>query len=83
MSDDDGDKTEDATPKKRAEAAKKGQVPKSQEFMGVVGLIAGFSSIFIFGDYMGNQVGGFFRYSYILIGNNDLTITPSHHPWRQ
>ena len=30
MADDDNEKTEDPTPKKRSDAANKGQVPKSQ-----------------------------------------------------
>jgi flagellar biosynthetic protein FlhB len=44
-----GDKTEPATPKKRAEARKKGQVAKSQDLGGAVVLLASLLSLSVFG----------------------------------
>ena len=52
MSDDDNEKTEKPTGKKRGDAKRKGQVPKSQELMGLVGLIAGFSTLYTHIEYI-------------------------------
>ncbi|MBU5673064.1 flagellar biosynthesis protein FlhB [Paenibacillus brevis] len=46
-----GEKTEKATPKKRQDARKKGQIAKSQEIPGAVVLISGFFSLLMFGGY--------------------------------
>ncbi|MNM96256.1 Flagellar biosynthetic protein FlhB [compost metagenome] len=46
-----GEKTEKATPKKRQDARKKGQVAKSQELSGAVVLLSSFLCLLVFGDY--------------------------------
>ena len=46
------DKTEQATPKKRSEARKKGQVAKSQDVSSVAVLLAGLSTLCLFGPYI-------------------------------
>lgn len=46
-----GEKTEKATPKKRQDARKKGQIAKSQEIPGAVVLMGGFLSLTMFGSY--------------------------------
>ena len=74
MSDDDNEKTEKPTGKKRADAKKKGQVPKSQELMGLVGLIAGFSSLFLYSGYIGLYLSDFFIYAYLLIDSDNLSM---------
>lgn len=47
-----GDKTEKATPKKRQDARKKGQVAKSAEMSGAVVLFSALLSLSIFGGFM-------------------------------
>ena len=47
-----GDKTERATPKKREDARKKGQVAKSQDVNGAVILLAGLMALSAFGPRM-------------------------------
>ncbi|UQZ32102.1 flagellar biosynthesis protein FlhB [Paenibacillus sp. PK3_47] len=47
-----GDKTEKATPKKRQDARKKGQVAKSAEMSGAVVLLAALISLSVFGSFM-------------------------------
>lgn len=52
---DDGDKTEEATPKKKADAKKKGQVPRSKDVGIAFTMIACTLSIFVFsGTVIGN-----------------------------
>lgn len=46
------DKTEKATPKKRADARKKGQVPKSTDLSGAVVLVAALAGLAIFGSHI-------------------------------
>lgn len=46
------DRTEQATPRRREEARKKGQVAKSREIPSVVILVVGMSSIFFLGTYI-------------------------------
>lgn len=47
-----GDKTEKATPKKRQDARKKGQIAKSPEVSGAVVLLSALLSLSVFGGYM-------------------------------
>jgi len=58
---DSGDKTEKATPKKRQEARKKGQVLQSREIVSVTVLIFVFISLRLFGSYIYQQVSEFLR----------------------
>lgn len=46
------EKTESATPKRREEARKRGQVPKSQEVISLFGLLTGFLMLRFFGDQL-------------------------------
>lgn len=48
----DPDKTEKATPKRRSEARKKGQVARSQDLSSVVGMLAAFAALAIGGPHM-------------------------------
>ncbi|MBM76430.1 MAG: flagellar biosynthesis protein FlhB [Proteobacteria bacterium] len=75
MADDDNEKTEKPTGKKRQDALKKGQVAKSQELLSLVGLIAGFSSIFLYSGYMSLYLSDFFMYAYFLIDNDDFGLS--------
>ena len=52
-----GDKTEKATPKRREEARKKGQVAKSQDLNGAVVLLSSLFALSIWGPHIWNQLG--------------------------
>jgi flagellar biosynthesis protein FlhB len=52
-----GEKTEKATPKRREEARKKGQVAKSQDLNGAVVLLAALFALSIWGPHIWSQVG--------------------------
>jgi len=68
------DKTEKATPKKREEARKKGEVAKSRELPSVAVLLAGLITITIFGSYMYTHIQIIMRGSFSLPILNDLNI---------
>ncbi|MNO11988.1 Flagellar biosynthetic protein FlhB [compost metagenome] len=51
-----GEKTEKATPKKRQDARKKGQVAKSQELSGAVVLLSTFLSLLAFGSFFKDRL---------------------------
>ncbi|MDW7613337.1 flagellar biosynthesis protein FlhB [Peribacillus simplex] len=56
-----GEKTEKATPKKRQDSKKKGQVAKSQDVNTSVNLIAVFSVLLLMGPYMYNHLLGLMK----------------------
>jgi flagellar biosynthetic protein FlhB len=56
-----GEKTESATPKKRQESRKKGQVAKSMELPAAFILFFAFFSFYIFGGYMKEKLVNLFR----------------------
>lgn len=60
-----GDKTEKATPKKRSDARKKGQIVKSQDVTSAVVLLAVFLFVFFIAKSMRNGLLAFFRQSFI------------------
>ncbi|MEL6497494.1 MAG: flagellar biosynthesis protein FlhB [Planctomycetota bacterium] len=51
-----GEKTEEPTGRKLAEARRKGQVPKSQDLTGVLSLIIAFASLFLFGAFIAGRM---------------------------
>ncbi|WP_338452063.1 flagellar biosynthesis protein FlhB [Niallia oryzisoli] len=59
-----GEKTEKATPKKRSDARKKGQVAKSQDVNTAIGLLAVFMFLFIAGSYLFNKIVSILRHSF-------------------
>jgi flagellar biosynthesis protein FlhB len=65
----DQDKTEKATPKKRKDARKKGQVAKSTELNGVVVLMAGLISIMFLGSKVINGMASAMRVAWADIAN--------------
>ena len=52
-----GDKTEKATPKRREEARKKGQVAKSQDLNGAVVLLSSLFALSIWGPHIWKDMG--------------------------
>ncbi len=55
-----GEKTEKATPKKRQDSRKKGQVAKSQDLNTAIVLLFGFAILYMMGGYMKDIVVGIF-----------------------
>ncbi|WP_339159625.1 flagellar biosynthesis protein FlhB [Paenibacillus sp. FSL W8-0186] len=68
-----GEKTEKATPKKRQDARKKGQVAKSQDLSGSVVLLSGFLCLLMFGGYMKERLMLLFSDVYYHRLNMDVT----------
>ncbi len=66
------EKTEKATPKKRSEARKKGDVAKSREVSSVAVLLAGLSSLFLFGPFMYGHIVNLMRESFTMVGAPSL-----------
>lgn len=58
---DNADRTEKATPKRRQDARKKGQVAKSADLNGAVVLVAALGSIAVFGPHIANGLGDTMR----------------------
>lgn len=61
------EKTEQATPKKRSEARKKGQVAKSQDVASVAVLMAGLSTLCLFGSYIYGRLHGLMQGSFVRV----------------
>ena len=59
-----GEKTEKATPKKRQDARKKGQVAKSQDVNVAIGLLAVFLFFLFSGSYLKKTVISLFEHSF-------------------
>jgi flagellar biosynthesis protein FlhB len=68
-----GEKTEKATPKKRSDARKKGQVAKSQDVNTAIGIIAVFMFLLFAGSYLFEIVTRLFRHSFQELMLLDLT----------
>src|SRR4051794_18577147 len=68
-----GEKTEKATPKKRQDSRKKGQVAKSQDINTAVSLLALFMLLLAVGPYMLDLIYGLIRESFQNYMHQDLT----------
>jgi flagellar biosynthetic protein FlhB len=74
----DQDKTEPATPKKREEARKKGQVAKSREISSVLVLLSALSVFYFSGGWMLNQVAGIMKTVFGQAGQFDFGVQNVH-----
>ncbi len=74
----DQEKTEKATPKKRQEARKKGQVAKSREIPSVLVLLSALSVFYFAGGWMFNQLGDIMRSVYQQIAYIQLGVESTH-----
>lgn len=74
----DGDKTEEPTAKKRADAAKKGQVGRSQEMNTAFVLLVGFFSIQALWDYIYTNIADYTAYIFSNINQTIDTETVLH-----
>lgn len=68
-----GEKTEEATPKRRADARKKGQVGKSQEINSAFIILSAFMALKIFGGYIYDQMAGYMIFVFSNIPNELTT----------
>jgi flagellar biosynthetic protein FlhB len=68
------EKTEQATPRKRSEARKKGQVGKSREIPSVAVLLAGLSTLYLFGAYMYNHIKSVMQDTFSMIAAPNLGL---------
>jgi len=69
-----GEKTEEATPKRREEARRKGQVAKSVEISAVFGILAAFGAFKVWGGYIYDELTGFMRHGLTDFVTKDLTV---------
>ena len=69
------EKTEQATPKKRSEARKKGQVAKSREIPSVAVLLAGLSTLYLFGAHMYGHMKSFMQDTFSMIAVPYLSLS--------
>jgi len=72
----DSERTERATPKRRSDARKKGQIAKSREVSSVTVLLAGLLILYFGGSYFSGQLSTFMAQSFRQIGM--ITITPGN-----
>lgn len=70
-----GEKTEEATPKRQAEARKKGQVAKSVELNSVFVIVAAFLTLKVLGSYIFDELTGYMKLIFSNLWLADLTIT--------
>lgn len=69
-----GEKTEEATPKRRQESRKKGQVAKSNEINSVFVILAAFCTLKFLGDHAYNQLTGFMKTTLSSLATPDFTF---------
>lgn len=69
------DKTEKPTGKKRSEARKKGQVAKSREVSSVAVLLAGLSTLYLFGSFMFGHIRSVMRKSFSMVSHPTLDLS--------
>ncbi len=69
-----GEKTEEATPKRKEEAKKKGQVAKSTEISSAFVILAGFCTLKLSGVGVYNELASYMTASFSSLVTNDLTI---------
>ncbi|HHY37272.1 MAG TPA: flagellar biosynthesis protein FlhB [Firmicutes bacterium] len=69
------EKTEPATPRRREEARRKGQVFKSQELVSALLLVAAFGGLYLFFPYIGGEFKKLVNWAYSLNPDQVATIT--------
>lgn len=71
-----GEKTEKATPKKRQDARKKGQVAKSAELSGAVVLLSAVLSLMMFGGFIKKRLMSL--YTDVFLNRMNMQVTPEN-----
>lgn len=70
-----GEKTEEATPKRKEEARQKGQVAKSMDLNSVFVIVAAFFTFKVLGSYIFLELAGYMRMIFSNLWQPDFTIT--------
>ena len=70
-----GEKTEEATPKRKEEARNKGQVAKSMEINSVFVIVAAFFTLNVIGSYLFDELAGYMKFIFTNLVVADFTIT--------
>lgn len=70
-----GEKTEEATPKRKEEARQKGQVAKSMELNSVFVIVGAFLTLKVLGSYIFDELFGYMKTIFTNLWLADLTIT--------
>lgn len=73
------EKTEDATPKKKEEARKKGQVAKSAEINSAFVILAAFLGLKVVGPYIYSVLTGYMQFMFGPFTTSDFTIDSVQH----
>ncbi len=68
------EKTEQATPRRREEARKRGQVAKSREIPSVAIMLSGISLVFVTGSYFYKHLSGEMIYLFSYLGQSNLGL---------
>ncbi|MDD4601079.1 MAG: flagellar biosynthesis protein FlhB [Negativicutes bacterium] len=68
-----GEKTEDATPKRKEEARKKGQVARSVELNSAFVILAAFFTLKVVGSYIYNELGDYMKLVFTHFSTTDFT----------
>lgn len=68
------EKTEEATPKRKEEARKKGQVAKSSEINSAFVILSAFFTLKLVGPYIYEELTGLFQFVYSQFSTTDFTI---------
>lgn len=69
------ERTEQATPRRREEARKRGDIPRSIELNAAVSLLAGWIILFVFGAVMMERMMGIMRWQFTTLDRPDMTVT--------
>lgn len=69
-----GEKTEEATPKRKEEARQKGQVAKSMEINSVFVIVAAFLTLRVLGSYIYDELTGYMKFVFSNLALADFTI---------
>ena len=72
------ERTETATPKRRDDARKKGQVAKSRDLPGAIGLLAAAMVFWIGGGTMVEKMGGLMREHFTRVVRHEMTLPEFH-----
>ena len=76
-----GEKTEEATSKRKQEARNKGNVAKSVEINSVFIILAAFLTLKVFGSFMYSELTNYMRFIFINLTNADLTLDSLRIIW--
>lgn len=69
------ERTEQATPRRRDEARKRGDIPRSIEINSAISLISAWVILFVFGAVMVERMVGIMRWQFQTLHRDDITVT--------